>query len=142
VTGNRSPIIVVTVCPVMTVSVVPGRHDVVVRAQGAIDEIRSVDVDFDGSSLTLTVWRGHPIITYLKLPLPGAMLADAVFLDDGRLALQVALPDGERQAWTLDPDAHLASQRRRRQRQAHHGGAAHRRCRLSRRWPERDRSAT
>ncbi|MDQ6672177.1 MAG: hypothetical protein M3069_15775 [Chloroflexota bacterium] len=39
------------------------------------------------------------------------MLSDAVLLDDGRLTPQVALPDGERQAWALHPDAHLASQR-------------------------------
>ena len=39
------------------------------------------------------------------------MLADAVFLEDGRVVLQVVMPAGERQAWTLDPDGHLASAR-------------------------------
>jgi hypothetical protein len=53
----------------------------------------------------------HPSVTYLKPPLPGAALSDAGFLDDGRLALQVVLPDGERQSWTLEPAAHFASQR-------------------------------
>src|SRR5712691_1360054 len=94
-----------------TVAVVPGRHDIVLQAQDAIVETRAVDVGADGFSLALSLWRAHPSVTYLKPPLPGAMLSDAVFLTDGRLALQVALPDGERQAWTLDPDAHLATQR-------------------------------
>src|SRR6266566_1824321 len=94
-----------------TVAVVPGRHDIVLQAQDAIVESRSVDVGVDGFSLALSLWRTHPSVTYLKPPLPGALLSDVVFLADGRLALQVGLPDGERQAWTLDPDAHLATQR-------------------------------
>ncbi|TME21542.1 MAG: hypothetical protein E6I75_30950 [Chloroflexi bacterium] len=59
----------------------------------------------------LSLCRAHPTITYLKPPLPGAVLNDVVFLEDGRLALQVALPDGEQQAWTLDPDSRLSSHR-------------------------------
>jgi PEGA domain len=94
-----------------TVAVVPGRHDVVLQAQDAIAETRIVDVDAHGSSLALSVWRAHPSVTYLKPPLPGAQLSDATFVSDGRLVLQASLPDGERQAWTLDPAAHLASQR-------------------------------
>src|SRR5713226_4271055 len=40
-----------------TVDVVPGRHDIVLQAQDAIDETRSVDVDADGFSLALSLWR-------------------------------------------------------------------------------------
>ncbi len=94
-----------------TVGVTPGRHNIVLQAQDAIVETRSVDLGPDGSYLALSLWRAHPSVTYLKPPLPGALLGDAVFLESGRLALQVALPDGERQAWTLDPDVHLATQR-------------------------------
>jgi hypothetical protein len=94
-----------------SVAVEPGQHAIVVRAQDAIDESCTVDLDANGSSVALSLWRAHPIVTYLKPPLPGAMLSDVGVLDDGRLALQVALPDGEHQAWTLDPDAHLTSQR-------------------------------
>jgi hypothetical protein len=93
------------------VSLAPGRHDITLSGADAIDETRSVEVEPNESSLRVNLWRARPSITYLKPPLPGAMLGDVVFLDDGRLALQVVLPDGERQAWTLDPDAHLASQR-------------------------------
>jgi hypothetical protein len=94
-----------------TVAVIAGRHDIMVDAPDAIDETRTLDVDSAGASLEIGLWRAHPSVTYLKPPLPGAMLGDAVFLENGRLALQAALPDGERQAWTLDPDAHLATQR-------------------------------
>src|SRR5438067_1596508 len=62
-----------------------GQHAIVLRAQDAIDETRSVDVGADGFSLAVSVWRAHPSVTYVKPPLPGAMLADAVFLTDGRL---------------------------------------------------------
>ena len=77
------------------------------HAQSAVPERRVVEVGSGGSSLDLSLCRAHPTITYLKPPLPGAVLKDVVFLEDGRLALQVALPDGEQQAWTLDPDSHL-----------------------------------
>ena len=81
------------------------------HAQSAVPERRVVEVGSGGSSLDLSLCRAHPTITYLKPPLPGAVLNDLVFLEDGRLALQVALPDGEQQAWTLDPDSRLSSQR-------------------------------
>ena len=81
------------------------------HAQSAVPERRVVEVGSGGSSLDLSLCRAHPTITYLKPPLPGAVLNDVVFLEDGRLALQVALPDGEQQAWTLDPDSRLSSQR-------------------------------
>jgi hypothetical protein len=39
------------------------------------------------------------------------MVVGSAFLDDGRLALRVALPDGERQGWTVDPSNHFTVQR-------------------------------
>jgi hypothetical protein len=94
-----------------TVDVVAGTHEVVLQAPDAIDEKHTLEVDPAGASLAISLWRAHPSITYLKPPLPGATLSAASFLTDGRLVLQVSLPDGERQAWTLDPDAHLSTQR-------------------------------
>src|SRR5205085_2713840 len=76
-----------------TLAVVPGRHDIVLQAHDAIVETRSVDVGAGGSNLALSLWRARPSVTYLKPPLPGALIRDAAFLTDGRLALQVALPD-------------------------------------------------
>ena len=56
-----------------TADVTPGQHNVEITAQDAVDETRIIDVDVSG-----------------------ATLVDATFLADGRLALQVALPDGAR----------------------------------------------
>ena len=65
-----------------------GQHQVALSAQGAIDEPRSIALGADGLSLVVDLWRAHPTMTYLKPPLPGAMVVGAGFLDDGRLALQ------------------------------------------------------
>jgi len=46
------------------------------EAQDAIAEARSVDVDGNGTSLALSLWRARPGVTYLKPPLPGAQLSD------------------------------------------------------------------
>jgi len=70
-----------------------------------------VDIGSEGTTLHVNLWRARPTITYLKPPIPGGVLVDANFLDDGRLALQVGLPDRERQAWTLDAGNLFASQR-------------------------------
>jgi hypothetical protein len=94
-----------------TVAVVPGRHTVVLRHPEAIDEARTIEVGADGASVAVELWRAHPSIVYLKPPLPGALLSDARFLEDGRLSLQVVLPDGERQAWTLEPQGHTSPER-------------------------------
>lgn len=59
-----------------TVGVVPGRHHILLEAQDAIAEARSVDVDGNGTSLALSLWRARPGVTYLKPPLPGAQLSD------------------------------------------------------------------
>ena len=76
-----------------------------------MDETRTTEVDSAGTRLQIGLWRAHPSVAYLKPPLPGAALSDARFLADGRLALELTLLDRERQAWTLDPDAHFATQR-------------------------------
>jgi hypothetical protein len=94
-----------------TVDVTPGHHDVEVATQDALEQTRGVDVDATGASLQLRLWRAHPSVTYLKPPLPGAALVDASFLADGCLALQVAAPDGERQAWPSTPTPNFATQR-------------------------------
>jgi len=94
-----------------TADVTPGQHNVEITVQDAVDETRIIDVDVSGASLQVSLWRAHPNVTYLKPPLPGATLVDATFLADGRLALQVALPEGARQAWSLEPDTHFATQR-------------------------------
>jgi len=51
------------------------------------------------------------LVHTLKPALPGAAIADATFLDDGRVGLTISLPGDERQAWTLDPAHHFAIDR-------------------------------
>jgi len=88
-----------------------GPHQVVIQAADAIPESRDIQLTADGASLTVPLWRAHPLVHQLKPALPGAAIADATFLDDGRLGLIVTLPGDERQAWTLDPAHHFAIDR-------------------------------
>lgn len=57
------------------------------------------------------LWLRQPDVRRVRSPLPGAPIVGASFLDDGRLALTVALPPGdEHQLWLVDQDggAHRA----------------------------------
>jgi len=95
----------------VTLAVAPGHHEVVLRALDAIDESRSIDVAPEGFRLAVPLWRAHPLAHTLKPTLPGAAIADATFLDDGRVGLTISLPGDERQAWTLDPAHHFSVDR-------------------------------
>src|SRR5262249_25438968 len=65
----------------------------------------------DGVELNAQLWRRHPTSVRLRAPYPGATIADATFLADGRVALTVALPERAsngtigawREAWLVDP---------------------------------------
>jgi len=92
----------------VTLAVAPGHHEVVLRAPDAIDELRSIDVAPEGFRLAVPLWRAHPLAHTLRPALPGAAIADAMFLDDGRVGLTISLPGDERQAWTLNPADHFA----------------------------------
>jgi len=87
----------------MTLAVALGHHEVVLRAPDAIDEPRSIDVAPAGFRLAVPLWRAHPLPHTLRPALPGAAIADATFLDDGRVGLTISLPGDEHQAWTVDP---------------------------------------
>ncbi len=94
-----------------TLDVAPGPHDLTLSAPHAIDDTEHVDLGPAGATLDVVLWRDRPVIRYLRPALPGALLADALFLDDGQLALSLLLPGGERQAWTLAPEDHFALHR-------------------------------
>jgi dipeptidyl aminopeptidase/acylaminoacyl peptidase len=77
-----------------------------------LDKIsRSIEIGLGHEVLDLQLWRMHPAVKALQPALPGAAIADARFLVDGRLGLVVSLPGEERQAWTLDPANHDAVDR-------------------------------
>jgi hypothetical protein len=95
----------------ISIDLMPGRHQLSVAGLDAIEETRTVDLESAGASVQFDLWRAQPTIAYLKPPLPGATLGDARFLADGRVGLQVVLPDGEDQAWALDGSGRSTSQR-------------------------------
>lgn len=82
----------------------PGQHRVTLRLP------RYADADYmvratpgQPSVLRGLLWLQTPQVRRLRPPVPGAAIAAAQFLADGRLALTLALPPGdERQLWLLD----------------------------------------
>jgi hypothetical protein len=74
-----------------------------VQHPDAVTETHSIEVGLAHKALDLRLWRVQPTVRALRPALPGAAIADASFLVDGRLGLVVSLPGDERQAWTLDP---------------------------------------
>jgi hypothetical protein len=80
-----------------------GRHTLAVQHPDAVTETHSIEVGLAHKALDLQLWRVQPTVRALRPALPGAAIADARFLVDGRLGLVVSLPGDERQAWTLDP---------------------------------------
>ncbi len=94
-----------------TVALPLGPHQVVIQGADAIPELRDIQLATDGASLTVPLWRAHPLVHTLKPALPGAAITDATFLDDGRVGLTISLPGDERQAWSLDPAHHFAVER-------------------------------
>ena len=81
-----------------------GAYQVLLRHPAAFDGVYRPDVPPSGTGLAAELWRRDPIASRVRPTFPGATVAGAAFLDDGRVALAVALPpDGERQAWLLDP---------------------------------------
>ena len=98
------------VVPTM-VALAPRTHTVTLEAPDALPQTRQVVVTPSGTRLDVTLWRSHPTVQYLRPVLPGGALVDARFLDDGDVGLVLQLPGGELQAWKLDPEVHLASQR-------------------------------
>lgn len=89
-----------------TLALPPGDHRVTLRLAGRADITYAVQLDAEQrTSLEGVLWGLVPTATQIRPPLPGATIAGAQFLADGRVALVVALPSGdERQLWLLDRD--------------------------------------
>lgn len=82
----------------------PGGHHVTLRRDGYADA--SYDVTLSGgqtTSLVTDLWLQSPEVDELRPPFPGAAVASADFLRDGRVVLTVTVgTDGDRQAWLVD----------------------------------------
>lgn len=93
-------------------AVLPGLHSVTLRRSGALDATRELNVPAMGAALDVALWRAQPTAVKLRPAYPGAAIADAQFLADGRIALIILLPTSAgavsgqgalREAWLLDP---------------------------------------
>ncbi|HLG72486.1 MAG TPA: hypothetical protein VK009_18875 [Chloroflexota bacterium] len=82
-----------------------GVHQIGISAPGFLSESLRAEVLAGGSiSLQASLWRAQPATSQLLPPLPGAGLAGADFLRDGRVALLLTIPPGdERQLWIEGP---------------------------------------
>lgn len=89
-----------------TLALPPGEYRVTLRLAGRADTAYSVRlIANEATSLDGLLWLRTPETLPVRPPLPGATIASAQFLDDGRVALAVALPSGdERQLWLLERD--------------------------------------
>jgi hypothetical protein len=92
-------------------SLATGGHNVTLEAPRAVAEQRHLELGEAGATLDVQLWRVQPSVSALKPALPGAAIADATFLADGRIGLVATLPGDERQAWTLEPTNHFAVDR-------------------------------
>jgi len=81
-----------------------GPHRVTLRLARRADVSYDVNLAPDRpATLDGILWPQMPAVQRLRSPLPGAAIADARFLADGRLALTLALPGrDERQLWLVD----------------------------------------
>jgi hypothetical protein len=88
----------------LTVAVAPGERRVTLRREGYAEATYTVRLETDQSAtLASELWLRRPEVRRLRPAFPGAAIAGATFLDDGRIALAIALPPGdERQLWLLD----------------------------------------
>jgi hypothetical protein len=84
----------------------PGTYHLRLVATGYLSASQQAAVTAGGfTSVQATLWPAEPRISQLMPPLPGATLAGAGFLQDGRVTLTVAVPPGdERQLWLIGPD--------------------------------------
>ena len=95
--------------PLVT-AVAPGVHTLVLQQPDALDEQRQISVT-GNATIDISMWLHTPTSTLLKPAYPGATIGGAAFLDDGRLALQMAVPAASTNAneravvepWVYDP---------------------------------------
>ena len=96
----------------LATAVHPGPHQLTVRRNGTLDATRDLDVPAQGTALDVALWRVQPTAVKLRPAYPGATIADAQFLNDGRIAIVLQLPANGgavlgqaplREAWLLHP---------------------------------------
>jgi PEGA domain len=94
----------------LTLSVSRGVRTLLLTHSDAVDDVRQVSVGND-TRVRVAMWLRRPNAVQLRPAFPGASLTDARFLNDGRLALSMAVPDATttstqaalREPWMFDP---------------------------------------
>jgi PEGA domain len=86
-----------------SLAVAPGLHDLGLLAPDAPEARYRLQVDH-ALRFDAILWRRDAVVARLRPALPGAALTSVDLLDDGRLALGVAVPpQADLQAWLFDP---------------------------------------
>src|SRR5581483_9676690 len=82
----------------------PGEHRVTVRREGYTDATFRIGAQPGQTGIvTADLWLQKPLAQRLRPTFPGATIANADFLADGRVALSLTLPPGdEQQLWLID----------------------------------------
>lgn len=88
----------------VTVRIAPGEHQVRLLDARYLPISDDIRVQRDQSTtLHLDLWRRNPIVRELHPSFPGATIASANFLRDGRIAVVEALPPGDvDELWVID----------------------------------------
>jgi hypothetical protein len=101
----------------LSVAVASGSHILVLKYPTAVDAQRDLNISSD-THVNVTMFERRPDAVQLKAACPGATINDAMFLDDGRVALAMGLPGQARdvsnslrgmlnEAWIFDPGSGL-----------------------------------
>jgi hypothetical protein len=86
-----------------SLAVAPGLHDLGLLAPETPEARYRLQVDHP-LSFDAVLWRREAVVTRLRPALPGAALTSIDLLDDGRLALGVAVPpEADLQVWLFEP---------------------------------------
>jgi hypothetical protein len=88
-----------------------GSHTLLLRQSESIDALLPFDVQAEGASVSVSLWRRKPDVVPLRPVYPGASMGDARFLADGGLTVSVTTGPGSsgnitgptRELWHLDP---------------------------------------
>lgn len=80
-----------------------GEHEVTVADERYLSADYRVSVSPGGTAaISAEIWRRNPVVQLLHPSFPGATIASADFLDDGRVALVEDVPGRDQQLWLLD----------------------------------------
>src|ERR1051326_1325155 len=92
-------------------SLSPGHHNRLLRQAGSMDQVQHIELPSAGTALSVNLWLRQAVVLPIRAVYPGAGLLDALFVDNGKLGLNVnsgagpglAQPRESDELWELDP---------------------------------------